>query len=112
MVDEKALYEALTAGEIAGAALDVFENEPPGVCPLFEIDRVICTPHLGASTVEAQTNVAVMVAEQIIAYLKNKTVINAVNVSAVSGDLLEKLSPYFTLSGSRLPVFFILLGLF
>jgi D-3-phosphoglycerate dehydrogenase len=73
-------------------------SEPPGACPLFEIDRVICTPHLGASTLEAQTNVAVMVAEQIIAYLKNKTVINAVNVPAVSGDLLEKLNPYLTLA--------------
>jgi D-3-phosphoglycerate dehydrogenase len=68
------------------------------VCPLFEIDRVICTPHLGASTLEAQTNVAVMVAEQIIAYLKNETVINAVNVPAVSGDLLEKLNPFLTLA--------------
>ena len=98
IVDEVDLNEALKSGKVAGAALDVFESEPPGVCPLFEIDRVICTPHLGASTLEAQTNVAVMVAEQIIAYLKNKTVINAVNVSAVSGDLLEKLSPYLTLA--------------
>jgi D-3-phosphoglycerate dehydrogenase len=86
---------------VAGAALDVFETEPPGVCPLFEIDRVICTPHLGASTLEAQTNVAVMVAEQIIAYLKDGTVINAVNVPPVSGDLLEKLNPYLTL-GDRM----------
>ncbi|MGD9043774.1 MAG: phosphoglycerate dehydrogenase [Desulfobacterales bacterium] len=98
IVDEADLNEALKSGKVAGAALDVFESEPPGVCPLFEIDRVICTPHLGASTLEAQTNVAVMVAEQIIAYLKTETVINAVNVAAVSGDLIEKLNPYLTLA--------------
>jgi D-3-phosphoglycerate dehydrogenase / 2-oxoglutarate reductase len=98
IVDEADLNEALRAGRVAGAALDVFENEPPGVCPLFEIDRVICTPHLGASTLEAQTNVAVQVAEQIIAYLKNGTVINAVNVPAVSGAVLEKIRPLLTLA--------------
>ncbi|MCK4987046.1 MAG: phosphoglycerate dehydrogenase, partial [Desulfobacterales bacterium] len=98
IVDEVDLNAALRSGKVAGAALDVFESEPPGVCPLFEIDRVICTPHLGASTLEAQTNVAVMVAEQIIAYLKNETIINAVNVPAVSGALLEKLNPYLTLA--------------
>ena len=98
IVSEADLNDALKSGKIAGAALDVFESEPPGVCPLFEIDRVICTPHLGASTLEAQTNVAVMVAEQIIAYLRDGTVINAVNVPAVSGDLLEKLNPYLTLA--------------
>ena len=98
IVDEADLNEALKSGKVAGAALDVFEHEPPGVCPLFEIDRVICTPHLGASTLEAQTNVAVMVAEQIIAYIRDATVINAVNVPPVSGDLLEKLNPYLTLA--------------
>jgi D-3-phosphoglycerate dehydrogenase len=98
IVSEADLNDALRSGKVAGAALDVFETEPPGVCPLFEIDRVICTPHLGASTLEAQTNVAVMVAEQIIAYLRDGTVINAVNVPAVSGDLLEKLNPYLTLA--------------
>jgi D-3-phosphoglycerate dehydrogenase len=98
IVSEADLNDALRSGKVAGAALDVFETEPPGVCPLFEIDRVICTPHLGASTLEAQTNVAVMVAEQIIAYLRDGTVINAVNVPAVSGDLLAKLNPYLTLA--------------
>ncbi len=98
IVSEADLNKALKSGKVAGAALDVFETEPPGICPLFEIDRVICTPHLGASTLEAQTNVAVMVAEQIIAYLRDSTVINAVNVPAVSGDLLEKLNPYITLA--------------
>ena len=98
IIDEADLNEALRSGKVAGAALDVFETEPPGVCPLFEVDRVICTPHLGASTLEAQTNVAVQVAEQIIAYLKEGTVINAVNVPAVSGDLLEKIGPLLTLA--------------
>jgi D-3-phosphoglycerate dehydrogenase len=98
IVDEADLNEALRSGKVAGAALDVFETEPPGVCPLFEVDRVICTPHLGASTLEAQTNVAVQVAEQIIAYLKYGTIINAVNVPAVSGDLLEKIGPLLTLA--------------
>ena len=101
IVDEADLNEALLSGKVAGAALDVFEHEPPGVCPLFDIDRVICTPHLGASTLEAQTNVAVQVAEQIIDCLKNGTVTNAVNVPAVSGELLEKIGPLLTL-GDRL----------
>jgi len=101
IVDEADLKEALISGKVAGAALDVFEHEPPGVCPLFEVDRVICTPHLGASTLEAQTNVAVQVAEQIIVYLKNGTIINAVNVPAVSGELLEKVGPLLTL-GDRM----------
>jgi len=98
IVNEADLNSALRSGRVAGAALDVFENEPPGACPLFEVDRVICTPHLGASTLEAQTNVAVQVAEQIIAYLKKGSVINAVNVPAVSGDLLEKIGPLLTLA--------------
>ena len=101
IVDEADLNEALISGKVAGAALDVFEHEPPGVCPLFESDRVICTPHLGASTLEAQTNVATQVAEQIITYLKEGTIINAVNVPAVSGELLEKIGPLLTL-GDRM----------
>jgi D-3-phosphoglycerate dehydrogenase len=98
IVVETDLNEALKSGKVAGAALDVFEHEPPGTCPLFEIDRVICTPHLGASTQEAQTNVAIQVAEQIIAYLMHGTIINAMNVPAVSGELLEKINPLLTLA--------------
>jgi len=79
IVDENDLNDVLQSGKVAGAALDVFETEPPGLSPLFEHDRVICTPHLGASTKEAQINVAVAVAEQIIDFLKNGTIINAVN---------------------------------
>jgi len=98
IVNQDDLYEAMQAGKVAGAALDVFETEPPGDLPLLQLDNVIGTPHLGASTLEAQTNVAVAVAEQIIAYLKTGTVINAVNVPSVTGDLLEKLSPYLRLA--------------
>jgi len=98
IIDEADLYEALKSGKVAGAALDVFETEPPGQSPLFELDSVIGTPHLGASTREAQTNVAVAVAEQIIELLKNDTVINAVNVPSVTGELLKKLNPYLTIA--------------
>jgi D-3-phosphoglycerate dehydrogenase len=97
IVDEDDLYDAMHSGKVAGAALDVFENEPPGVCQLFELSHLICTPHLGASTQEAQTKVAVDVAGQIIDYLKNGTVLNAVNVPSVTGDILKKLNPLLTL---------------
>jgi D-3-phosphoglycerate dehydrogenase len=98
IVDEADLYEAIHSGKVGGAALDVFETEPPRASPLFELDRVVCTPHLGASTLEAQTNVAVQVAEQIIAYLRDGTIINAVNIPAVSGELLVKIGPLLTLA--------------
>jgi D-3-phosphoglycerate dehydrogenase / 2-oxoglutarate reductase len=98
IIDEADLYDAIVSGRIAGAALDVFETEPPGKSPLLELDPVICTPHLGASTREAQTNVAVAVAEQIIAYLKEGTVINAVNVPSVTGELMEKLHPFISIA--------------
>ena len=97
IVNEADLYDALVSGKAAGAALDVFETEPPGESPLFKLDNVICTPHLGASTMEAQTNVAVAVAKQIIDYLKNGAIVNAVNVPSVTGELLERLGPYLTL---------------
>ena len=98
IVDEDALYDAMKSGKVAGAALDVFKNEPPGLIPLFELDHLICTPHLGASTKEAQTKVAVDVAGQIIDYLKNDTILNAVNVPSVTGDLLKKLEPLLSLA--------------
>lgn len=98
IINETDLYEAITAGKVAGAALDVFETEPPGQIPLFELDQVICTPHLGASTAEAQTNVAVMVAQQIIDYLTAGTIVNAVNVPSVTGEVLEKVGPYIKLA--------------
>ena len=98
IVDEADLEEALKSGKVAGAALDVFAAEPPGACSLLEEDNVICTPHLGASTREAQTNVAVSVARQIIDYLKNGTIVNAVNVPSVTGELLNKMGPYLHLA--------------
>ncbi|MFH1674862.1 MAG: phosphoglycerate dehydrogenase [Pseudomonadota bacterium] len=98
IVKDADLLEALKSGKVAGAALDVFETEPPGKSPLFELDNVIATPHLGASTTEAQINVAVSVAQQIIDYLQNGTVINAVNVPSVTGELLDMLNPYLVLA--------------
>jgi D-3-phosphoglycerate dehydrogenase len=98
IVNEKDLVDALKSGKVGGAALDVFENEPPTKSPLFEFDNVICSPHLGASTVEAQTNVAVAVAEQVIKYLRRGTITNAVNVPSVTGELLTRLQPYLTLA--------------
>lgn len=98
IVNEADLYEAIKAGKVAGAALDVFETEPPGQIPLLELDQVICTPHLGASTKEAQTNVAVQVAQQIIDYLTNGTIVNAVNVPSVTGEVLAKVGPYIKLA--------------
>lgn len=98
IINEADLYEALTSGKVAGAALDVFETEPPGDSPLLKLPNVIATPHLGASTKEAQVNVAEAAARQIIEYLKNDTIINAVNVPAVSGELLTKLSPFTSLA--------------
>jgi len=98
IVNEHDLYEALKEGIVAGAALDVFEKEPPGDNPLLDLDNVIATPHLGASTDEAQENVAVAVASQIIDYLKRGTVRNAVNVPSVDGEVLVRLRPYLTLA--------------
>jgi D-3-phosphoglycerate dehydrogenase len=101
IVNENDLYEAMLSGKVAGAALDVFEVEPPEDSPLFRLDRLVCTPHLGASTKEAQTNVAVAVASQIISYLKEGTITNAVNVPSITGDLLKKLGPFLSL-GDRM----------
>ncbi|MEN8245478.1 MAG: phosphoglycerate dehydrogenase [Thermodesulfobacteriota bacterium] len=98
IIDEADLEAALKSGKVAGAALDVFATEPPGTCSLLEEENVICTPHLGASTREAQTNVAVAVAKQIIDYLKNGTIVNAVNVPSVTGELLTKMGPYLHLA--------------
>ncbi len=99
IIDESALYDALTSGKVAHAALDVFETEPtPADHPLLKLDNITLTPHLGASTLEAQTNVAEAVTRQIIQYLKYDNIINAVNVPAVSGDLLKKLQPFLLLA--------------
>ncbi len=97
IVNESDLHDALESGKVAGAALDVFENEPPGICELIEHEHLICTPHLGSSTQEAQTKVAINVAGQLIDYLKYGTILNAVNFPSVTGDLLKKLKPLITL---------------
>jgi len=98
LVDEEALLEALKEGQVAGAALDVFETEPPPAdFPLRQFPNVICTPHLGASTEEAQANVAVAICEQILEYLVYGTIKNAVNAPSVSQEALAQLRPYLTL---------------
>lgn len=98
IVNEDALADAIREGRLAGAALDVFAKEPPPPDhPLLQLDRVIVTPHLGASTAEAQVNVAVAVAEQVVDFLVHNRIRNAVNVPSVSAELLEVLSPYLTL---------------
>jgi D-3-phosphoglycerate dehydrogenase len=95
IVDEEALARAITDGKIAGAALDVFGQEPVDPNnPLLQLDNVLCTPHLGASTSEAQERVAVEIAEQAVDYLQNGTVKNAVNVPALPAEIAEHLKPY------------------
>ncbi|OIP91888.1 MAG: phosphoglycerate dehydrogenase [Syntrophaceae bacterium CG2_30_49_12] len=98
IVNERDLYDALISGKVAGAALDVFEEEPTKNRELLALDNVICTPHLGASTDEAQTNVAVAVAEQIAAYLTRGEIKNAVNFPSVSAELLNVIQPYLILA--------------
>jgi len=98
IVDEQALYEALKEGKVAGAAIDVFENEPQTESPLFELKNVVVTPHLGASTKEAQINVAVDVAKEIVSYYRGEAVKNTVNAPSVSPEIMERLNPYLELS--------------
>ncbi|MBM4136945.1 MAG: phosphoglycerate dehydrogenase [Nitrospira sp.] len=98
IVNEKDLYDALVEGKVAGAALDVFEKEPPENNPLLTLDTVISTPHLGASTKEAQENVAFAVAEQVVDYLIYGTIRNAVNFPSIPADQLARLQPYLTLA--------------
>jgi D-3-phosphoglycerate dehydrogenase len=98
LVVEADLKAALDAGKVAGAALDVFETEPARTNILFGSDKVVCTPHLGASTEEAQENVAIQVAEQIADYLLNGTVANPINMAAVSAEEAPKLRPYLKLA--------------
>ena len=94
VIDEAALVEAIQAGHVAGAALDVFEHEPPKGSPLLGLDAVVLTPHLGASTQEAQEKVAARIAEQVVAFLKEGTVTNAVNAEGVDARSAPALVPY------------------
>ena len=105
LIDEHALYDGIVSGKVAGAALDVFEQEPTSPDnPLLSLNQVITTPHLGASTAEAQLGVATMIAEQVIDYLKHGTVRGAVNMPAVSAELLAAIGPYITL-GEKIGLF-------
>lgn len=98
IIDERALYEGLKSGKVAGAALDVFEKEPPHGSPLLSLGNVIVTPHLGASTVEGQESVAVEIAHQIVDALKGRILRNAVNVPSVDPEVYEILRPYIHFS--------------
>ncbi|OYV38394.1 MAG: phosphoglycerate dehydrogenase [Acidocella sp. 20-61-6] len=97
LLDEAALYDALVSGHVAGAALDVFETEPATASPLFTLENVVCTPHLGAATTEAQENVALQVAEQISDFLLTGSVTNALNMPSVSAEEAPRLRPYMEL---------------
>ena len=98
IVDEDALAAAIRDGKVAGAALDVFSEEPPPPDhPLLQLPQVICTPHLGAATDEAQLNVAIAIAHQVVNYLTKGIIQDAVNVPSISPELLGVLGPYLIL---------------
>lgn len=97
LIVEEDLKAAIESGHVAGAALDVFEIEPANENCLFGMEEVVCTPHLGASTSEAQENVAIQVAEQLSDYLNSGTVTNALNIPSVSAEDAAKLKPYLKL---------------
>jgi D-3-phosphoglycerate dehydrogenase len=98
LIDEVALKEALASGHVAGAALDVFVEEPAKANPLFGTPGLVATPHLGASTTEAQVNVAIQVAEQMSEYLTRGGVTNALNMPSLSAEEAPRLRPYMALA--------------
>ena len=98
LIDEQALCDVVNSGHLAGAALDVFEQEPPIDSPLFTVPNIQFTPHLGASTEEAQTAVGVEISHQIAAFLIDGKIINSVNVPSVDPDKLLQLNPYMELA--------------
>ena len=97
IIDEAALAEAVKSGKVGGAALDVFEKEPPFDSPVLGLDNIIVTPHLGASTEEAQINVARDIALQVLDFLKNGIVRNAVNMPELDPEKMKTLGPYINL---------------
>ncbi len=98
LIDETALKEALDSGQVAGAALDVFVEEPAKASPLFGTPGLVATPHLGASTTEAQVNVAIQVAEQMAEFLIRGGVTNALNMPSLSAEEAPRLRPYMALA--------------
>ena len=98
IINEADLKVALESGKVAGAALDVFETEPAKENVLFGMENVVCTPHLGAATTEAQVNVAIQVAEQMSDYLVNGAVTNALNMPSISAEDAPRLKPYLKLA--------------
>jgi D-3-phosphoglycerate dehydrogenase / 2-oxoglutarate reductase len=98
LVDEQAMRAALDSGQVAGAAFDVFVEEPATANPLFGHPNVVCTPHLGASTMEAQENVALQVAEQMSDYLLNGAISNAINFPSITAEEAPKLRPFISLA--------------
>lgn len=98
LVDSAALEEALHSGKVRGAALDVFEQEPPGDSPLFAYEQVLATPHIGGSTAEAQVKVGLKIAAQVRDFLKRGVVLNAVNTVSVTADQYGRLAPYLKLA--------------
>ncbi|TYB77583.1 phosphoglycerate dehydrogenase [Maritimibacter fusiformis] len=99
LVDEAALAEAIRSGHVAGAGFDVFEVEPATDSPLFGLPNVVCTPHLGAATTEAQENVALQVAEQMSDYLLDGAVQNALNMPSVTAEEAKVMGPWIKLAG-------------
>ncbi len=104
LIDVEALQRAMETGQVAGAALDVFETEPPGEMPLFALEDLVATPHIAGSTEEAQEIVGIRIVEQMVDYLQNGVALNAVNMPALTAEQYRQLGPYVTLA-ERLGLF-------
>lgn len=104
LIDVEALQKALENGQVAGAALDVFEKEPPGENPLFQLDHLLATPHIAGSTEEAQEIVGVRIVEQVVEYLKSGVALHAVNMPALTAEQYRALGPFVNLA-ERLGLF-------
>ncbi len=98
IIDENALVKYLESGHIAGAAFDVFEDEPPGEHPLLQLENFIATPHIAASTKEAQLNVASQVSEEVLEFLKGNPIKNSINLPTIPNELFQTIQPYYQLT--------------